>query len=333
VINSGQWRDKALGWAYNGRCLAQYDKRAWDEALLDCSMAIKLNPKDPYAYFNRGDTWRAKSDNDKAIADYGEAIRLDPKFAYAFNNRGNAWGTKGNNDKAIADYDEAIRLDPKFPYAFNNRGGAWRAKSDSDKAIADYNEAIRLDPKYAVAFHNRGSAWLARGDSDKAIIDYDEAIRLNPKFAVAHLHRGVVRLVEDSIAPALADLTQANELDRRDPYAALWLDLADRRNGQPSRLRELATKLDMAVWPAPILRHFTGEMDLNALLAGASDGDSSKANGQLCEARLYGGELALLKDSKQDAARLFRLAANDCPDGFIERSAANAELRELGASL
>src|SRR5258708_453948 len=56
VINSGQWRDKALGWAYNGRCLAQYDKRAWDEALSDCSMAIKLNPKDPYAYFNRGDT-------------------------------------------------------------------------------------------------------------------------------------------------------------------------------------------------------------------------------------------------------------------------------------
>jgi hypothetical protein len=49
VIDSGQWRVETLGWAYLNRCLAQSDKRAWDEALPDCSKAIELDPKDAQA--------------------------------------------------------------------------------------------------------------------------------------------------------------------------------------------------------------------------------------------------------------------------------------------
>jgi lipoprotein NlpI len=39
-----------------------------------------------------------------------------------------------------------------------------------------------------------------------------------------------------------------------------------------------------------------------------------------------------LKGSKDEATRLFRLAASDCPHSFIEWSAANAELKALGAA-
>jgi hypothetical protein len=40
--------------------------------------------------------------------------------------------------------------------------------------------------------------------------------------------------------------------------------------------------------------------------------------------------LALLRHAKEEALRLFRLAASDCPKTFIEWSAANAELKALG---
>jgi tetratricopeptide (TPR) repeat protein len=69
VIDSGQWRVEALGWAYLNRCLARYDKQAWDEALSDCSKAIEINPKDARAFYGRGNAWRAKGHNDRAIAD------------------------------------------------------------------------------------------------------------------------------------------------------------------------------------------------------------------------------------------------------------------------
>jgi hypothetical protein len=52
--------------------------------------------------------------------------------------------------------------------------------------------------------------------------------------------------------------------------------------------------------------------------------------GQICEANFYSGELSLLKGSKDEAIRLFRLTVSDCPHGFIEWDAANEELKALG---
>jgi tetratricopeptide (TPR) repeat protein len=192
AINWGEWRGKDVGWAYVDRCGAESEKGANDEAVSDCTKAIRLNSKDAVAFTNRGRAWHAKGDNDRAIADYNEAIRLNPKDAVAFNNRGKAWFDKGESDRAIADYDEAIRLNPKDAVAFNNRGRAWVDKGESDRAIADCDEAIRLDPKNAAAFNNRGSAWQAKGDYDRAIAEYDEAIRLDPKQAVIFFDRGAL---------------------------------------------------------------------------------------------------------------------------------------------
>ncbi len=60
----------------------------------------------------------------RAPADSTEAIRLDPKNAMAYYNRGRAWYAKGEYDRAIADSTEAIRLDPKNAMAYYNRGRA-----------------------------------------------------------------------------------------------------------------------------------------------------------------------------------------------------------------
>jgi lipoprotein NlpI len=366
VIDSGQWRVEALGWAYLNRCLARYDKQAWDEALSDCSKAIEIDPKDANAFYGRGNAWRAKGHNDRAIADYDDAIQLDPKDANAFYGRGGAWLANGDNDRAITDYNEAIRLDPKDAYAFVGRGYAWLVKDDNDKAIADYDEAIRLDPKNAPAFVDRSIAWLgkgdndpaiadsaeamridrkdahafathglalnARGDSDGAIADYNEAIRIDPKLVGAHIDRGAAFLANGSLADAQTDFAQANAVDPKYAFAVLWLDLTERRNRLPSRLADLKTKLDMTAWPASVVRYLLGEIDLAALLAAADDPDPGKARGQLCEARFFAGELALINGDKDGAKALLRLAASECPKNFVQWPAANAELRTLGAS-
>ena len=84
---------------------------------------------------------------------YYRQIRLDPKEAFAYNDRGNAYLTKEDLPRAIADYTEAIRLNSKyvsphigFRLLYLNRNGN---KADWDLAIADCREAIRLDPKNA----------------------------------------------------------------------------------------------------------------------------------------------------------------------------------------
>jgi lipoprotein NlpI len=115
-------------------------------------------------------------------------------------------------------------------------------------------------------------------------------------------------------------------------YAALWLDIAERRNNIPSRLAQAAKQLDMMAWPAPVIRLFLGELSPDQTIAAAADVDPKTQQGQVCEANFYSGELALLQGKKEDAIRLFQFAAGNCPHDFAERHAANAELKALGAA-
>ena len=75
-----------------------------------------------------------KGDFDKAIDDNTEAIRLDPKDAEAYYNRSVDYWRKGDYDKAIADCTEAIRLNPKLAEAYFGRGCACGEKGDYDRA-------------------------------------------------------------------------------------------------------------------------------------------------------------------------------------------------------
>ena len=95
----------------------------------------------------RGVSASQAGDYDKAIAEYTEAIRLDPKDAVAYYNRGLAYGNKDETDKEIADCTEAIRLDPKFALAYNNRGWAYAKKREKAKAEADFEQAKKLGYK------------------------------------------------------------------------------------------------------------------------------------------------------------------------------------------
>jgi lipoprotein NlpI len=189
------------------------------------------------------------------------------------------------------------------------RGNAYLAKGDNDRAIADYTDAIRLDSKYVDAYFNRGQAYKNKGEFDHAVADYTEAIRLNPKFMQAYFYRGLANLYASSLPKALADLNQASALNPKYAYAALWLDIVGQRSNVPSRLSEATSTVDMAAWPAPVIRMFLGQMTSAAVLAAADDPDGTKKKGQVCEANFYGAELALRtgdSNSWAEFAGLFR---------------------------
>jgi lipoprotein NlpI len=239
---------------------------------------------------------------------------------------------QGKSGQALADFDEAIRLDPKFVFAYTNRGYVYRARGNNYRAVADFSEAIRLDPKLVSTYVDRGNAYRARGDNDHAIADYSEAIRLAPKFADAYYNRGLAYLYGGTLDKALADVSEASNLDPADPYKALWADIVAQRNHAPSRLSQASAKIDMTPWPAPIIRSFLGRMPPQAVPAAADDADAKTKKNQVCEANFYSGELALRLNAKDEAVRLFRLAASGCAKDVNEAFAANAELKALGAA-
>jgi lipoprotein NlpI len=330
AINDAKTAAQDRAAALSSRCGWWWAKRDADRALSDCNEAIRANRGYAPAYLNRGNVYLSKSDFDHAFADFNEALRLDPKNAWAYAERGNLYKNKKDFDHALADMNEAIRLDPAYALAYFSRGDLYKSKGDIAHAMTDMNETIRLDPNYALAYFTRGQLSYRLGNGPAALEDFSKAIKLNDNEATSYFNRGVAYyVIGGRSADAVADFKKAAELDPKDAYAALWRDLAERRNNAPSHLTEAAKQLDMTVWPAPVIRHFLGGLTAEQTFGAAFDTDPATKSAQTCEANFYSGEFALLKKDKREAQRLLKLAADDCPPSFIESTAALAELLQL----
>ncbi len=114
-------------------------------------------------------------------------------------------------------------------------------------------------------------------------------------------------------------MDQANALAPKDPYAAIWLDIVDKRSSLPSRLAQAVTQIDMTSWPAPVIRLYLRQSTPAAVLAAADDANADTKKGQLCEANFYSGELALQQGAEEEAARLFGLERDEFRLGHILR--------------
>jgi lipoprotein NlpI len=198
--------------------------------------------------------------------------------------------------------------------------------------IADSTRLVRLDARDLDPRRNHGSKEQTNSDLYQIIVYYNDAIRRDPKDDDAYFHRGLAKLYAGAVPAAMADFSQASRLDPEYAYYALWIDIIDKRRNEAGSLAQAAARFNMTKWPAPVVRLFLGETTPVAVIAAADDPNPVTRRGQLCEANFYAGEFALQQGATQDAARLFRLAAADCPRAFVEGPAAGAELAALDQS-
>jgi lipoprotein NlpI len=231
-------------------------------------------------------------------------------LSVSYEKVGNVQDYQGNLPEALISYQASL--------AIRNR----LAKSDPS------NAGWQRD--LSIAYYKVGNVQQAQGNLPEALKFYNEAVRLDPKNRSFYYDRGLANLYTGALPDARADLNQARSLNPKDAYAALWLDIVDTRSNLPSGLPQAIAQIDMATWPGPVIQLFLGHLTPAGILAAADDPDATKKEGQVCEANFYSGELALREGAKDEAVRLFRLAADDCPKDFREWFAANQELNALG---
>ena len=71
-----------------------------------------LYPRCPEVHYNRGLAYRRNGDLEQAAVDYTQAIELDPKFTVAYSNRGYVNFKLGDLAGALADFHKVLELDP-----------------------------------------------------------------------------------------------------------------------------------------------------------------------------------------------------------------------------
>ncbi len=176
--------------AYNNRSTAHLLMDNYGQALLDCRRAIELAPDFVVAYVNRAIAYTGLREYDRALADYNQALSLAPNNVYAHYNRGNTYLWMSNYKEAVADYSQTIALSPNFVAAYTNRGVAHSELREYELALADFSQAIDLNPDYVHAYYNRANTYRELGHYQEAIADYSKVIELNPEHPHAYENRG-----------------------------------------------------------------------------------------------------------------------------------------------
>jgi tetratricopeptide (TPR) repeat protein len=280
------------------------------------------------AFFQRGMAHFALGQKQEAVNDLTWAIENDATDAFAYLNRGMILQQLGRPWEAIEDATKAIAIAPTLPAAYANRSWAHQEVGKLAEAVRDATRAIGLNPRFAQAYANRAVANLKRRHVDAAIADYSISTRLDDRNAGALRQLGLLKFYGGDFAGSAENLAQALALND-DVYTALFLHISRARLGDNSKdvLSQRIAGNRSRDWPFPVLELFLGLRTPEATLAAASN------PGEQCEANFYVGQRFIIASGWESARRPTELAVQLCPEDFIERDAAAAEMVRVSANL
>jgi tetratricopeptide (TPR) repeat protein len=130
-----------------------------------------------------------------AIVYLEELIEENPKDVFAYNNRGLANIRLGNYDEALADFERVFAIDPDNEYAHDTKDEllkAVRVESNFDKAfscleshnyqlaIAYFDEVLKDVPNDWKIYASRSTCFQSLGDYYEAIRDVERALAIDP---------------------------------------------------------------------------------------------------------------------------------------------------------
>ena len=230
---------------------------------------------------------------------------------------------------------------------YGDTGDALTAQGDLPAALASYQAGLAIDDRLVKSdpgnagwrgdlalLHSKiGYELFALGRTQEALDDFDAATKIGSPKNAANIYRGraLAKLYADDAAGAADDAATAAKLDPTDAYSALWLHVARARAGQDDadELAANAKALDRGKWPWPVVALFLGSASPDETQEAAAAAAPSEQLDQSCEAYFFIGVYQTEKGAPADARASLQSAADRCPNGHIQRSAAMFELKRL----
>jgi len=131
--------------AFTNRCAANFNRKDHQNALKDCTQAIRLDASNDGAYSNRGDVRRDVGDRTGALEDYSEAIKINANNSFTYTSRGNVRRDLEDFRGAVEDYSRAISINSVNGLALYGRGLAYaRLPGSKEQAIDDLQKAAKI---------------------------------------------------------------------------------------------------------------------------------------------------------------------------------------------
>lgn len=195
LLNSGHAE------ALNGKGLALYKKKKYEEALECFREVLKIKPKNPEAStFVDIITDRIDKERNTAVKYYEKYIdhddtlvkRTEEKVKQAIDEstqipaelikKGDQFYEKAMYQDAILCYDQALKIEPHSELASKNKGVALSKLGKYNEAIDCYDKALEINPNDAHLWYSKGHVFYDMGKIDEARRCYNRAKEINPDF-------------------------------------------------------------------------------------------------------------------------------------------------------
>lgn len=244
-----------------------------DERISACSHVIAADARSSEglsrAHDHRGVAWSEKGDQDRAIADFTAALRIDPRDSFAYGQRALAWYAAGDMKRALADANELIRLLPKEPAPFFIRGILHFYDANYADAAGDFEKALKGERRIDHIDMIDAALWLylarQRGGDREALARLAAETRDMPssKWPAPLLDFYLGKVTQGALADAADNPDPKIRRERRcamNFYGGEWM-LTHGRVDQAKRML-LGARGDC---PVPFLFSWTAQTELSRL--------------------------------------------------------------------
>jgi len=189
-------------------CYEQILLGRWNEAIKAATLSIYYNPETVNSYINRAWAYAEIEDFENAIEDCSRALKLDPDNAMAHNNCGLVFEKKGDKRLAGKNYFKACELGletgcrnylavEKQSQPEESRVDRLLRQSTQKHRDKNWDAVVHLtslviqkDPDNYQAYTDRAAAFTQTGELEEALTDSSVAIRISPSFGLAYNIRG-----------------------------------------------------------------------------------------------------------------------------------------------
>lgn len=202
-------------------------------------------------------------------------------------------------------------------------------------AQSDYYRILQIKPNIPEIYNHIGIHAMRSKQVDIAYLAFDSALELDSKQYYVYLNRGVTLYNNYRYQQAKEDLTVFYENNTDDPFAMIWLYLAEKELDEQKAKNNLHIRYekvtDKSKWGYGIIAFYLGEINEKKIVAQAQEDveDNRMLAERLCEVYFYLGKYYLSKGDNESAKTLFKLSlTNDVPY-YIEYYQSKLELEQL----
>ena len=191
------------------RLLAQHK---FEQVHADCIAAIKVDVRNPIAYFLLGVIASEHGKHDKAVELFGTAETYDPTEPHYPTYLAMSLSTLRRQNQAKSAADRASRITNDNPHLIDTIAVVYSRAGFHEAAIPLFKRAIELQQGRANMHYNLGASAQFIGDFELASTAYNNALELDPSFyrAWASLVYLDTQTADNNFLDQLKELFQQN---------------------------------------------------------------------------------------------------------------------------